>query len=90
MEAIVKQYKIPYVPLIDLSVDKAPFAMIVDSQKSFHWLLPTFGYRSKEELMENIDEAIIQRALEKHNELRRQKAMEPEILTLEDLKRGKE
>jgi hypothetical protein len=89
MEAIVKQFKIPYVPIIDLHADPRPFAMIVDSQNSFHWVLQTYGYKSKDELLDNIEDIIISRALEKHNELRERKSAEPEILTLDDLKKGK-
>jgi uncharacterized protein YjbI with pentapeptide repeats len=88
MEATVKQFKIPYVPIIDLSADPRPFAMMIDSQNSFHWVLQTFGYHSKEELLENIDTAIISRALEKHNELRVQKAGEQKILTINDLRKA--
>ena len=88
MEATVKQFKIPYVPIIDISVDPRPFAMIVDSQNSFHWVLQTFGYESKEELLDNLETIIIKRALEKHNQLREQKANIQEILTLDDLKKG--
>jgi len=87
MEATVKQFKIPFVPIIDISVDERPYAMIVDSQNSFHWVLPTFGYASKEQLLDNIETIIINRALEKHNELRKQKANVQEILTLADLKK---
>lgn len=87
MEATVKQFKIPYVPIIDISVDPRPYAMIVDSQNSFHWVLPTFGYESKEQLLNNIEAVIINRALEKHNELSKQKANVQEILTLADLKK---
>jgi uncharacterized protein YjbI with pentapeptide repeats len=89
MEATVKHFKIPYLPIIDLSVDARPFAMIVDSQKSFHWVLPTYGYKSKEELLDNLEDTIINRALKKHNELKKQKATEPEILTVDDLKKDK-
>jgi hypothetical protein len=52
-------------------------------------VLQTFGYKSKEELLDNIEDAIIKRALKKHNELREQKATEPEILTIDDLKKGR-
>ena len=89
MEAIVKQFKIPYVPIIDLNADPRPFAMIVDSQKSFHWVLKTYGYKSKEELLDNIEDTILGRALEKHNELREQKAAEQDVLTIDDLKKDK-
>src|SRR5437764_1132600 len=48
LEATVKQFKIPYVPIIDVSVDPRPFAMLVDAQKSFHWVLQTLGYKGKD------------------------------------------
>jgi uncharacterized protein YjbI with pentapeptide repeats len=87
MEATVKQFKIPYVPIIDLSADPRPFAMMIDSQNSFHWVLQTFGYHTKEELLEHIDAAIISRALKKYNELKVQKASEQKILTIDDLRK---
>lgn len=86
MEATVKQFKIPYVPILDTSADERAFAMMVDLQKSFHWVLPTFGYRSKEELFRHLKVAVIDRALQKHTELREQKAKaEISLLTIEDL-----
>jgi uncharacterized protein YjbI with pentapeptide repeats len=87
MEAIVKHFKIPYVPILDLSADKQPFSMIVDLQKNFHWVLPTYGYQTKAELLDNIEDTVINRALDKHNELREQKAREVKVLTLADLKK---
>jgi uncharacterized protein YjbI with pentapeptide repeats len=87
MEATVKQFKIPYVPILDLQADKRPFSMMSDLEKSFHWVLPTIGYNSKRELLENVEPAIIRRALEKHNKLREQKAREQKVLTIQDLKR---
>jgi hypothetical protein len=86
MEATVKQFKIPYVPIIDTSADQRPFAMMIDLQKSFHWVLPTFAYKSKEELFKNLKLIVIDRALEKHNQLRDQKAKEGiAMLTIDDL-----
>ena len=86
LEATVKQFKIPYVPIIDTSADERPFAMIVDLQKNFHWVLPTFGYRSKEELFKNLKMAVIDRAIAKHNELQLQKAKEVTMITINDLR----
>jgi hypothetical protein len=64
--------------------------MMADLQKSFHWVLPTFAYRSKEELFKNLKIAIIDRAIEKHNQLRDQKAKEnAPILTIDDLLKNK-
>ena len=90
LEAIVKHFKIPYVPIIDLSVDREPFSMIVDLQKNFPWVLPTYGYQSKGELLDNMEDTIISPALDKHNELREQKAREIKVLTLDDYKKAKQ
>jgi uncharacterized protein YjbI with pentapeptide repeats len=84
MEATVKHFKIPFVPIIDVSVDERPYAMMVDLQKSFHWVLNTLEYRSKDQLLDKIKVAIIDRAMKKRQELRIQKAMEPETLSLDD------
>ena len=90
MEATVKQFKIPYLPIIDTSADQRPFAMMVDLQKSFHWVLPTFAYRTKEELFKNLKLVVIDRAIEKHNQLRDQKAKEGiTLLTIDDLLKTK-
>jgi hypothetical protein len=84
LEATVKQFKIPYLPIIDMSVDSRPFAMLVDLQKSFHWVLDTLGYESKEDLLddENIKTNIIDRANEKREELRKAKGQEPEPILI--------
>jgi len=87
MEATVKQFKIPYLPIIDKSADERPFAMMIDLQKNFHWVLPTFAYRTKEELFANLKIAVIDRAIHKHNQLREQKAKsEIQMLTIDDLR----
>ncbi len=88
LEATVKQFKIPFLPIIDTSVDSHPFSMLDDLQKNYHWVLPTLEYDSKEKLLDNIKVTIIDRALKKHNELRAQKAKEPKTLTVDDLLAG--
>lgn len=84
LEATVKQCKIPYLPIIDITVDPRPFAMLVDLQKSFHWVLPTLGYESKEDLLddENLKTNIIDRAVAKRKELREAKNREPETILI--------
>jgi hypothetical protein len=84
LEATAKQFKIPYLPILDVSVDPRPFAMLVDLQKSFHWVLPVLKYESKEQLLdeENLKIYIIDRAVAKHNELRQAKRQEPDSITL--------
>jgi uncharacterized protein YjbI with pentapeptide repeats len=87
LEATVKQFKIPYLPIIDTRAGLQPFSMLVDLQKNFHWVLGTLEYDAKEQLLDNIQVAIIDRALAKHNELQAQKAREPQTLTIADLLR---
>ena len=84
LEATVKQCKIPYIPIIDISVDPRPFAMLVDSQKSFHWVLPTLKYESKEDLLdgENLKTYIIEPAFAKREQLREAKNQEPEAILI--------
>ena len=84
LEATVKQFKIPFIPIIDISVDPRPFAMLVDLQKSFHWVLPTLQYESKEDLLddENLKTYIIDRAMTKREELRAAKSQEPEMVLI--------
>jgi hypothetical protein len=83
---LYRNMKLSFLPIIDTSVDERPFAMMVDLQKNFHWVLPTFAYKSKEELFEHLTVAVIDRAREKHHQLRDQKAKEGiTMLTVEDL-----
>jgi len=84
LEATVKQFKIPYIPIIDISVDPRPFAMLVDSQKSFHWVLPTLKYESKEDLLdgENLKTYIIEPAFAKREQLREAKNQEPDAIVI--------
>jgi uncharacterized protein YjbI with pentapeptide repeats len=84
LEATAKQFKIPFIPIIDVSVDPRPFAMLVDLQKSFHWVLPTLQYASKEDLLDdqNLKTYIIDRAVAKREELRAAKSREPEMILI--------
>jgi uncharacterized protein YjbI with pentapeptide repeats len=89
LEATAKQFKIPFLPIIDTSVDHSPFSMLVDLQNSCHWVLQTLEYDQAQKLLDNIKVLIIDRALKKHNELRAQKAKESKSLTIDDLLEGK-
>jgi hypothetical protein len=84
LEATVKQFKIPYIPIIDISVDPRSFSMLGDLQKSFHWVLPTLKYETKEDLLddENLKTYIIDRANAKREELRQAKSLEPETILI--------
>lgn len=84
LEATAKQFKIPYLPILDTRVDARPFAMLVDLQKSFHWVLPTLQYSSTEELLDpdNLQTYLIDRAMAKREELRQAKSAEPAMLVM--------
>jgi hypothetical protein len=58
--------------------------MLVDLQKSFHWVLPTLKYESKEDLLdgENLKTYIIEPAFAKREELRKAKSEEPEAILI--------
>ncbi len=87
LEATVKQHKIPYVPIIDTSVDPHPFTMLTDLQKSFHWVLPVIAYQSKEQLLQTevIKKYIIDPVNKKRAELRKDKSTEPEIILITEI-----
>ena len=84
LEATVKQFKIPYIPIIDVSVGPSPFSMLIDLQKSFHWVLPTRKYESKEDLLdgENLKTYIIDPAFAKREQLREAKNQEPDAILI--------
>jgi len=87
LEATVKNFKIPYVPIIDISVDPRPFAMLTDLQKSFHWVLPTLGYKSKEQLLKDevIKKYIIEPVNKKRAELRKDKNNDQGIIVITEI-----
>jgi len=89
LEATVKQFKIPYVPILDTTVESDAFSMFWNLKDSYHWVLEPFGYESKDQLLDNVKIIIIDPAIKKHNQLRKQKAEEHHVLTLNDLLQGK-
>jgi uncharacterized protein YjbI with pentapeptide repeats len=80
LQATIPDYQIPFVPIIQEG--EQPFAMMVDLQKKYNWVLNTRSYSSKEALINKLKEGIIDPAMEKHNELRRIKAQEPDTVSL--------
>lgn len=82
LQATVPDYQVPFVPIIQEG--EKPFAMMVDLQKKYNWVLKTRTYRSKEALIKNLKKGIVEPAMDKHNELRLIKAQEPETLSLDD------
>ena len=89
LQAVVPDYQIPFVPIIQEG--ESPFAMMVDLQKKYSWVLNTVSYDSQETLMKALKPLVIDPAMKKRQELRIIKAQEPEIISAKDfLAKGKE
>lgn len=82
LQATVPDYQIPFVPIIQEGEN--PFAMMVDLQKKYNWVLNTVSYDSQETLMKVLKPLIIDAAMKKRQELRIIKAQEPEIISAKD------
>jgi hypothetical protein len=83
LQATIPDYQIPFVPIIQKGEE--PFAMMVDLQKKYNWVLETRTYSSKETLIGALRKGIIEPAMQKHNELRLIKAQQPDTVSLDDL-----
>jgi len=84
LQATVPDYQIPFVPIIQEG--EQPFAMMVDLQKKYDWVLDTLSYGSIEALIKARKSAIIDPAIEKHNELRLIQAKESKIRSAKDFR----
>jgi uncharacterized protein YjbI with pentapeptide repeats len=82
LQATVPDYQIPFVPIIQEG--EHPFAMMVDLQKKYNWVLKTVTYDSMETLMKVLKPLIVDPAMKKRQELRLIKAQEPEIISAKD------
>jgi len=82
LQATVPDYQIPFVPIIQEG--ESPFAMMVDLQKKYPWVLPTRSYDSIETLMSALKSGIIDPAVEMRNKLRLIKAQEQVTESLRD------
>jgi uncharacterized protein YjbI with pentapeptide repeats len=80
LQATVPDYQIPFVPIIQEG--EQPFAMMVDLQKKYNWVLETRTYSSKEALINKLKEGIVDPAMQKHNEFRLIKAQRPHAVSL--------
>lgn len=82
LQATVPDYQIPFVPIIQEG--ESPFAMMVDLQKKYNWVLPTKSYDSIDTLMKALKPGIIDPAVEMRNKLRQIKAEEHPTESLKD------
>ena len=82
LQAIVPDYQIPVVPIIQ--GQELPFPMINDLKTQHIGLLDPLTYDTQETLIRVLKSAIIDPAIEKHNELRLIKAQKPKIRSAKD------
>ena len=82
LQAIVPDFQIPVMPIIQES--ELPFSMIADLQSQHDGVLDPLTYQSEEMLIKALKPAIIDPAIQKHNELRLIKAREPKIRSASD------
>jgi Uncharacterized low-complexity proteins len=82
LQATIPDYQIPFVPIVQEG--EQPFARMVDLQKKYNWVMDTLYYDSIESLINALKPAIIDPAIEKHNELRLIKAKESQINSAKD------
>ena len=83
LQATIPDYQIPFVPIIQEG--EYPFAMMVDLQKKYNWVLDTISYDSLDTLIKILKPHIIDPAIKKRDELRIIKAIEPTIISGRDL-----
>ena len=68
LQAIVPDYMVPFAPI--LQEGEKPFAMFVDLQNKYDWVLkPIIGYSSVDRLVEVLEDKIVRPAETKFNQL---------------------
>jgi uncharacterized protein YjbI with pentapeptide repeats len=67
LQATVPDYMVPFAPI--LQDGEPPFAMFVDLQRKYHWVLNVIEYPSVDRLIEVLEDKIVKRAKEKFNDL---------------------
>ena len=68
LQATVPDYMVPFVPILEDGQD--PFAMFVDLQNKYDWVLePVIGYSSVDRLIEVLEDKIVRPAEAKFNQL---------------------
>jgi uncharacterized protein YjbI with pentapeptide repeats len=87
LQATVPDYQIPFVPIIQEG--ESPFAMMVDLQKKYDWVLDTVSYDSLDTLVEILKPLIIDPAIKMRDKLRIIKAAEPTIISGREWKEKK-
>lgn len=82
LQATVPDYQIPFAPIIQKG--DRPFSMMANLQSKYDWVLDTLEYETREQLLAVLEDAIINPALEKHNQLQLVKTQAPKIRSASD------
>ncbi len=82
LQATVPDYMIPFVPIIQKGEN--PFAMFLDLQQKYHWVLEARQYENRDQLIDLLEVFIIKPALDKHNELMKLKNAQLRMIDLAD------
>jgi len=77
---------IPFVPI--LHDGEAAFSMFSNLQTKYDWVLDQLGYDTLNNLIDVLDEAVINRALEKRHELELRKAQTRPIRHVSDYRKS--
>ena len=73
LQAIIPNYMVPFVTIAQRGLPA--FSMFDDLPRKYHWALPLLEYNSAETLLATFDDKVVAPALEKLQEVRRDKAM---------------
>ncbi|NWJ49109.1 MAG: pentapeptide repeat-containing protein, partial [Chloroflexi bacterium] len=89
LQALVPDYMIPFAPIIQKGYDEQgrqekPFAMLADLQNKYRWILDVIEYDTQEKLIANLEKAIIEPAIKKHNELIETKAQRMPVKSIDE------
>jgi hypothetical protein len=88
LTATVPDYQIPFVPILEEGED--PYSLFVDLMK-YDWVLkPLLKYRTREVLLANFKNVILDRAWKKHLELQRKKNEALEMISIDQMIEQKE
>jgi uncharacterized protein YjbI with pentapeptide repeats len=82
LQAAVPDYMVPFVTILQRG--QPAFGMFDDLPRKYHWALPLLEYNSAETLLAGFERNVVDPALEKLEEVRRQKALAPRRRSAED------
>ena len=75
LQAAVPDYMVPFVTILERG--KPAFGMFDDLPRKYHWALPLLEYSRADTLLAAFEKKVISPALDKADEVRREKAVPP-------------